>query len=113
MNIIDSIKDFEQAGFTRKQAEQQVKSMTDLKEGLATSKELNSLRFEIDTSFGFVAKQFKSIDEQFKNIDKRFDLIDKKLRYMPFETTIYQAGMLLLFFGIQKFWPAIFTWLTK
>jgi hypothetical protein len=120
MDIIQTIKNYERVGFSREQAEIQVKTMVDLKKGLATSEELKSLEKKNDVRFDAIDARFDAMDARFAAIDKRFEAIDirldaqdTKIEAIPFKTTIYLIGVLGAYQAVISYWPILEKWLSS
>ncbi|MCB0347954.1 MAG: hypothetical protein KDD37_03925, partial [Bdellovibrionales bacterium] len=56
-------------------------------------------------------EKFDLIDARFELIEKRFEHLERKIDFLPFQTTVYQAGVLLVFFGLYQSWPTIKLWI--
>lgn len=124
MDSIEIVKNFERSGFTRQQAELQVKTMIDLKRDLLTKQDGE----HIDSRFDQVDTRFVEVDKRFDLVDRRLDLMDKRInslehsmlegfrllrediRLQPLRTTIYTASVLVTSLGLYSYWPIIQNW---
>lgn len=121
MNTMDSIKQYESVGFSRKQAELQVRSMDDFKKELATKKDVETSTNMLNSRMDFLSKdlgsgfemQNKRLDAQDRKIDgqsSKIDGLEYKIDTLPLQTSVYTAGILLTLVGLYKLIPVIAGW---
>ncbi len=75
MDTIELIKKFESSGFSRTQAEVQVKTMVDLKNGLLTQKDGQIIYKNLSKSINFLGEKINLVD---RNLGEKIDLLDTK-----------------------------------
>ncbi|MCB0349348.1 MAG: hypothetical protein KDD37_10970, partial [Bdellovibrionales bacterium] len=75
MSSIDTINQFEKAGFTKKQAELQVRTMDDLKKSLATTNDIEFLLKDIDRKLEPIKRDISTLRHE---MNYRFDTMDAK-----------------------------------
>lgn len=112
MDIIELIKNFEHAGFTRKQAETQVQTMVDFKKDLMTKNDGRELSARMDLLNEKVDSRFQSIQISLQTLHQRLDAQDAKINLSPLINTVYMSGILLLYLGFTKYAPIIEAWLS-
>jgi hypothetical protein len=78
MDIMQTVNNLETAGFTRKQAEQQVIVMMDLKKDLMTKADGLALKQSMELQFAIIDKRFDAIDVRFEAMETRFEAIETK-----------------------------------
>ncbi len=111
MDSIDIVKNLEQAGFTRRQAELQVKTMVDLKKDLMTKKDGEHLNRRMDTFENRMGNLDKRIDSLEESMKYGFTLLRDEIRLQPLRIIIYLVGVVGGFLGIYSYWPMIKNWL--
>ncbi len=123
MYTIEDIRAFEEAGFSRRQAEMQVKIVTTFKHEFRIA--MKELSDKLDANFKAIDKRFDLQDQKFemhekhlsaqdKRIDaqdRKLDAQDRKLEAIPFKTTIYLVAAILSIASFIAVLPVIKTWL--
>lgn len=126
MDVLDTIKKFQNAGFSREQSEVQVIAMTDMKKGLATTGDIKSVRSDIES----IKKDVSNLQDELRAVETRltdrmdykfeslnnimetgFDSVNQRIDLMPLKMTLYFIGVIIAFLSLQSFWPVIMSWL--
>lgn len=110
MDSIEIVKNFERSGFTRVQAELQVKTMIDLKRDLLTKQDGE----QINSRFDLVDRRLDLMDKRIDSLEhamlEGFRLLREELRLQPLRTTVYTASVLVTSLGLYSYWPTIQSW---
>ncbi|MCB0347957.1 MAG: hypothetical protein KDD37_03940 [Bdellovibrionales bacterium] len=116
MSTTDIVKKFEVAGFTRTQAELQVKTMVDMKQGLMTQKDGELLNGNVNLLNIKMDLVEKSLNARMDGLDIKIDLVEKslnaKIDLVPLKTTIYIAGLLATIWVLTNYEPIFRKWLS-
>lgn len=100
MNPIDISRNFERAGFSRKQAEVQVTTLMDIKKGLMTQEDGKRLEEKFEA-------RFERLEDRFTSFEKKIDL---KFHSLANEILIRMVVLTAALLTIIKHWPEFYNW---
>lgn len=110
MSDIDIVKRFETVGFTRGQAEMQVRTISDFKKDLMTKEDASYLNRRMD----HIEQRMDHIEQRIDHIEKRLDHIIARIDEMPERIAIHVSKVMITIVSIYPLWlliKKILTWL--